>query len=315
MVSSEVLVTSVVFKIIAMITGIWGNITVLIYVILLRKEKTTTSYLVAHLAFADLLLCLTFYPMFIVEFVQALLDVDSDQDLFCKLSRSSIWALLFASVASLLAITVDRCLYIVKPLKYTLIMTSRRAFLAISAIWTAASGLFITFHIYFAKDNSGYRSLCAINSHLAYFVRVFMFYIPIASTLLLNVWILSVARKQQRQILTKTQILGANGNRSESAKRISYVYGFFHAVKAAKTFFIVVVFLSFCVFVPLVIGLVLGISCSISCRQIWYVIFEYEFYGINSIVNAFIYGMRHFSYRKVCGYIFFKLFSRRSQRK
>ena len=314
MISSEVLVISVVFKIIAMIIGIWGNITVLIYIIFLRKQKTTTSYLVAHLAFADLLLCLTFYPVWIIEFIQALLDIDSDQDLFCKLSRSSIWALLFASVASILVISVDGCLYIVKPLKYPLIMTSRRAFLAISGIWTAASGLFITFQIYFTKNNLAYRSYCPIQyRYIVYFVRVFMFYIPIVSTLVLNVWILSVARKQQRKILAETKIFGLNGDSSESAERISYVCGFFHAVKAAKTFFIVVVVLSFCVFIPAVVGLAVGISCRISCRQIWFVIFEYEFYGINSVVNAFIYGMRHFSYRKVCGYNCFPAVQKRKR--
>ena len=124
----------VVLKFIAMIIGVLGNITVIIYIILLREKRTATSYLVGNLALADLLVCLTFYPIWIIEFIQTILNIDSDQDLFCKLSRSTIWSLLFASVATLLAITVDRFLYIVKPLKYPLIVTKRRVFLAISAI-------------------------------------------------------------------------------------------------------------------------------------------------------------------------------------
>jgi hypothetical protein len=78
-------------------------------------------------------------------------------------------------------------------------------------------------------------------------------------------------------------------------------------VKAAKTFSIVVALLTFFVFTPAVIRLTIELSCSELCRQIWFVVLQYEFYGINSIVNAFIYGMRHIKYRKAYGNILFKI--------
>ena len=59
---NNVLLCSLVFKFIAMIIGILGNVTVIVYTIFSNKEKTATSYLVGNLAFADLLMCLTFYP-------------------------------------------------------------------------------------------------------------------------------------------------------------------------------------------------------------------------------------------------------------
>ena len=133
-VPNNVLLFSVVFKFIAMIVGVLGNVTVIIHTIFSCKEKTTTSYLVGNLALADLLVCLTFYPIWIVEFIQTILNIDSDQDLFCKLSRSTLWAFMFASIATLFAITVDRYLYIVKPLTYPHIVTHRRMFLAVSGI-------------------------------------------------------------------------------------------------------------------------------------------------------------------------------------
>ena len=316
MVSSNVLLFSVVFKFIAMIIGVLGNITVIFHTIFLTKKKTATSCLMGNLALADLLLCLTFYPTWIIEFIQTILNIDNDQDLFCKLSRSSIWALLFVSVATLLAITFDRYYYIVKPLKYPLIVTRRRVFLAISGIWLAASCLFIVFQIHFTNDNSRYRSLCDIpDDNIAHFVRIFMFYIPLSSMLFLNVRILSVARRQRKRILAETKISDVNNNNDESTKRMSYVHRFFHCLKTAKTFLIVVVVSSFCVFTPTVVGLALGLSCSTSCKQMWYVVFEYEFYGINSIVNAFIYGMRHIRYRRTYRYILSKLIPCRSPAK
>jgi hypothetical protein len=65
-----------------------------------------------------------------------------------------MWTLVFASVATLLAIAVDRYLYIVKPLKYPLIVTKRRVCLAISVIWLTTCCLFIGLLIHF-----GYVSL------------------------------------------------------------------------------------------------------------------------------------------------------------
>ena len=91
-ISNNVLLFSVVFKFIVMIIGILGNVTVMIYTIFLNKEKTATSYLVGNLALADLLVCLTLYPIWIVEFIRIILKIDIDQELFCKFSRATMWA-------------------------------------------------------------------------------------------------------------------------------------------------------------------------------------------------------------------------------
>ena len=96
---NNVLLCSVVFRFIAMIIGILGNVTVIIYGISSIKEKTTTSYLVGNLALADLLMCLTFYPTWIIEFIQIMLNIDNDQDFFCKVNRATTWAFMSASTA------------------------------------------------------------------------------------------------------------------------------------------------------------------------------------------------------------------------
>ena len=106
-----------------MIIGVLGNVTVIIHTIFLSKEKTATFYLVRNLALAGLLLCLMFYPIWIIEFIQIIVNIDGDEDLFCKFSRATLWAFMFASIATLLAITVDRYVYIVNLLKYLLIVT------------------------------------------------------------------------------------------------------------------------------------------------------------------------------------------------
>ncbi len=300
----EILIWSVVFKFIAMIIGVLGNITVIIYTIFTSKERTATSYLVGNLALADLLVCLTFYPVWMIEFIQTILNIDSDQDIFCKLSRSTIWAFLVASVSTLLAITVDRYFYVVKPLRYPLIVTKRRVLVAMSGIWLTACCVFVVLLVYYRKFNETSRSLCYVDPNVLYFTTTFAAYFPLTLILILNIWILIVAKKQRKRILAETRVAPA----FTSANKTSALNRLFHALKTVKTFSIVVAMLVFCILTPTVVGLVLIKSlCSNTCLQLWFVVFNYEFYGVNSIINAFIYGMRHIKYRKAYGHILFQV--------
>ena len=305
---NNVLLCSVVFKFIAMIFGILGNVTVIIYAIFSIKEKTATSYLVGNLALADLLMCLTFYPTWIIEFIQTMLNIDSDQDLFCKFSRSTTLAFLFASIATLLAITVDRYLYIVKSLRYLLIVTHRRVFLVVSGIWTTACCLFILGYIHFRSYGIQFRSFCFVPKGADYFTKAFVVYLPLVLIIFLNFHLLFVAQQQRRRILAETTIASADNSAEQSTSKMSIVLEFFVALKSAKTFAIVVAVLTVCVLIPTVVGRILAKFCDVPCPQFWYVVVNYELYGINSVVNAFIYGMRHVKYRKAYQHILFKLF-------
>ena len=92
--------------------------------------------------------------------------------------------------------------------------------------------------------------------------------------------------------------------------RMSIVLRFLVALKAAKTFATVVAaVLTFCILTPTVVRPIIEKFCDAPCRKIWFVVLNYQIYGINSVVNAFIYGMRHARYRKPYLHILFKLFS------
>ena len=305
----NVLLCSVVFKFIAMIIGVLGNVTVIIYAIFSNKEKTATSYLIGNLALADLLVCLTFYPIWIIEFIQIMLSIDNDQDFFCKFSRATTYAFMFASVATLLAITVDRYLYIVKPLRYPQIVTHRRVFLAVSGIWITACCIFIVWYIHVRSTE--FRSGCEIPKNIRYFTEAFAIYFSPILIFSLNFHLLSVARRQRKRILAEATIASADNSTGESTSRMSFVLQFFVALKLAKTFAIVVAVLTICILTPTVVGQIVKRKqfCDRSCRQFWYFVFHFELYGINSVVNVLIYGMRHVKYRKAYLHILFKLFS------
>ena len=225
---------SVVCKFIAMIIGVLGN-AVILYTVFLSKGKTTTAYLMGNLALADLLVCLTLYPMWIAEFILIMLHIDSDQDLFCKFSRATMWAFMFASTATLLAITVDCYLYIVKPLRYPRIVTHRRVFVAVSGIWMTAWCLFTVHYINDKRSKSDYRSFCKIPCIVNYFTNAFAAYIPLTLIFLLNFRILSVARKQRKRILAETTISSADDSAEESPRRkISFGAWIFRRFKISE---------------------------------------------------------------------------------
>ena len=83
---------------------------------------------------------------------------------------------------------------------------------------------------------------------------------------------------------------------------------FLVALKSAKTFAIAFAVLIICTLVPAVVGPILDHFCTPRCQQIWYLFLHYELNGINSIMNAFIYGLRHVKYRKAYLHALFKLF-------
>ena len=306
---NSVLLCSVLYKFIAMIIGVLGNLTVILHTIFSSKEKTVTSYLVGNLALADLLVCLTFYPVWIMEFIQIMLNIDNDQDLFCKFSRAVVWAIMFASIATLLAITVDRYVFIIKPLRYSQIVTHRRVFFAVAGIWITSCCLLILFYIHYKSFDTEFRSFCNILDSIGDFMDVIVVYFPLTLIFLLNFHILLVARKQRKRILAETMMTRVHNSTEESANKMNFVVTFLVALKAAKTFAIVVAVLTICILTPTVVGRILIEFYSARFQQIWYVVFNYEFNGINSVVNAFIYGMRHVKYRKAYLNILFKLFS------
>ena len=153
-----------------------------------------------------------------------------------------------------------------------------------------------------------FRSSCYIPESVYYFTSAFVGYLPLILIFFLNVHIFSVARKQRKRILAETTIVCVENSIEESANRMSFVLRFFVALKAAKTFAIVVAVLTVCILTPTVVGHIIDKFCT-SCKQVWFLVFHYELYGINSVVNAFIYGMRHVNYRKAYLHILFKLFS------
>ncbi|KAJ8347108.1 hypothetical protein SKAU_G00285090 [Synaphobranchus kaupii] len=117
------------------IFGVLGNALVILSVACHRHLRTVTHYFIANLAVADLLLSLAVLPFSATfellgrwVFGRPLCNAWAALDVLCCT----------ASIMSLCAISVDRCIGVSYPLRYPAIVTQRRGLLALAAVWSLA---------------------------------------------------------------------------------------------------------------------------------------------------------------------------------
>jgi hypothetical protein len=157
-------IAMIIFASLCIIVGIIGNIGVIAYNIFMNHSKTPTTYFVINLAISDIIVCLTLFPPWLVEFVSILKSTSiMKHRLFCKIEMTTTFTCIALSVGNLLAINVDRCIFITKPLKYPGIMTWKRAYILLAVIWILA---FINAKLTFfnTEEVPGRRLICYITN-------------------------------------------------------------------------------------------------------------------------------------------------------
>jgi len=97
-----------------------------------RSLRTVTNMFIGSLAVADFLLgfvCLPFYALFYID------STFARYKYLCLLKYCTVLVSMTGSLYSLVAISVDRYIAILHPLKYPIIMTKKKAKIIISGIW------------------------------------------------------------------------------------------------------------------------------------------------------------------------------------
>ena len=191
--SANVLIVFIVFKCLFFIVGILGNACVIIYNVFVNRAKTPTSYFVVNLAINDFLTCCIIYPTWITKFVRSVLGVTNDQKLYCFVYQISPISVLL-SILTLLAITVDKFIFINWPLRYHVIVTWRRTYFALLMIWVFGI-ILIPFLILFTTTEP-----CGLKMFLSVSVFVSYICIPFFIISVLNYKICKIVREQRLKI-------------------------------------------------------------------------------------------------------------------
>lgn len=304
---SNFLLGIVIFKSFCIVCGVLGNLGVIIFNIFLNNSKTPTTYLVVNLAVADLLACLTIYPIWIIEFVQIITGIDGNETFFCKFSYSSATLSVSVSVLTLLAISFDRFLFITWPLKYPMMMTWLRVYILLCAIWVSVllyQPLLILYNV-----PSELRGVCQSSTVVTLVCVTIYVYLPITLIFFFNYKIFKLARDQRRKI-AETSLASESDVPSSSVQNINFSRRrIIRELKVIKTFAIVIGAFLFCLTPFSIVAAVDSLFCK-SCVPLSLVIILGDLAGVNSILNPFIYSIRHAEYRTAFRRHFLSLWSR-----
>ena len=298
----------VVLLCLAVSIGLVGNIAILIYNIFLVETKTPTTYFVVNLSISDIIVCCSFYPSWMVEFINILAGKDSNAKMICIIGVATSGTSAALSIANLLAITYDRFIYISRPLKYPLIMTWRRTRIILATIWLLA---IVNANLLLWNTQNGVRRLyCNIHPSVLPVYGVFNLFLPTIAILLLNYKIFKVAKTQRSKVRNSQGKTNVNPPTSTSLPNTtsSTRGNLQRQLELVKTFGIIVgVFLASTL--PFMITATVELHvCRAYCIDTrWYIIANLLL-GTNSILNPYIYGARNKNFKTRISHLFSRYF-------
>ncbi len=310
--SYQFLIGLMIFKCISIVFGVLGNIGVIIINVFMNKEKSPTTWLIVNLSITDLLVCLTIYPIWIVELVQIVSGIQSDEKFFCKFIYSSGGVSIFLSILTLLAISFDKYLFITWPLKYPSLMTWQRVRVLVCTMWVWALAILPFSVIYIGTGEV--RGVCRVSNEFVLFAFIVYIYIPLTLIIFFNYKIFKIAWRQRRRIVARSMTqynLGMQAGNCDPTNEQTMQTGsstndqnalwqrITKELKQLRTFLIVIGVLLVC-FIPYSLAVTLHkLACN--CIPVALRMIFSELIAVNSIVNPFIYGIRHKKYRNVYG--------------
>ena len=167
--------------------------------------KTTTNWFVLSLAVADFGVGALYFPRYSFCSIH---DKDCvNQAVIVVFSLGA--ALVFASLTNLCTLMLDRYLAIVHPLRYFTLMTKRRLALLISAAWSLAGFVFISFLVCLLGTSGSTHQV------IAKFITLFLMALSIFACIFLlfaSIRIFLIARKHGKQRLHLMTQLSFNHN-------------------------------------------------------------------------------------------------------
>ncbi|KAM9334767.1 dopamine receptor D4 related sequence [Symphorus nematophorus] len=173
---------------------ILGNVLVCLSVLTERSLKTATNYFIISLAVADLLLAMLVLPLYVYsEFLGGVWTLST---YVCDALMTMDVMLCTASILNLCAISVDRYIAVVVPLKYNRNQFSVRQLSLITATWVLSLG--VASPVLFGLNQVPGRdpSVCRLeDKRFVVYSSVCSFFVPCPIMLLLYYWMFRGLRR------------------------------------------------------------------------------------------------------------------------
>ncbi|KAL0962724.1 hypothetical protein UPYG_G00344490 [Umbra pygmaea] len=173
---------------------ILGNVLVCLSVLTERSLKTATNYFIISLSVADLLLAVLVLPLYVYsEFLGGIWTLST---YICDALMTMDVMLCTASILNLCAISVDRYIAVVVPLKYNRNQFSMRQLVLITATWVLS--LVVASPVIFGLNRVPGRNptVCKLeDDHFVVYSSVCSFFVPCPVMLFLYYWMFRGLRR------------------------------------------------------------------------------------------------------------------------
>ncbi len=306
--SSRFIIGVIITSSLCLFLGILGNVGVIMYNIFMTHTKIPTTYFVTNLAVSDIIVCCSFFPTWIVKSSQILDGGDEGStNMICKISVSTSGTSVALSAANLLAITIDRFIFISRPLKYPVIMTWKKTYFMLALVWVLC---IIHAGILFSQNHDDADLIyCRTNSQTVLAIDLFAFYIPVVTLVYLNYKIFKVARRQGRKVATQPAFFPSNHSNSLSPAS-SFTRATIRQLKLIRTFLVLLGMFLLC-FIPYAVVKTMDMFPCTSghCVPTGVYVGCVLLVGVNSVCNPFIYGIRLKEYRNALRNAISKIYS------
>lgn len=209
-----------------LIVGVALNVAVIWCIFYKRLYSEPTFILLLNLSVTNFLLYVTFLPFSIVtgfagEFIFG--STNSTRCMVCKVGVV-LTLLTLMSLHSVVLISVDRFVFIKKPLRYHKLVTVKRTLLAVVVVWLLCLGLSLPPLV--GVGNIAYSqalSNCILNIHVERGYTLLLVgeaILPLSLLLLTTVWVVCIAWKQLRKIYRINMASASAAEREQFMERV-----------------------------------------------------------------------------------------------
>ncbi|KPM06183.1 7 transmembrane receptor (rhodopsin family)-like protein 8 [Sarcoptes scabiei] len=265
--NSNLRVTLIVLLSLMIVCTIVGNILVCLSVILVRKLRHPSNYLLVSLAISDLCVAVLVMPLALqYELTQswklsnAICDLWVSFDVTCCTS----------SILNLCTISIDRYLAITKPLTYGVRRTTTRILSFIVLVWIASCLISIPPVLIFGNEHGSMKQpRCEVSQNLGYqlYATLGAFYIPLLVMIVMYYKIYVAAKKvvdaelrDQRSIYSENDLMERDSQILTSKQRSSNAL---RERKASITLGIIMTAFTFCWLPFFILALLRPFSASV----------------------------------------------------
>ena len=175
------------------VVAVVGNGLVIFLITTRPSLRTTTNWFVLSLAVADFGVGAVWYPRL---YLCRMLNTERCDNVAVKIAFSIGMICGFASMTNLCALTLDRYLAIVHPLRYVTFMTKKRVALLVSAAWGVAFLLGVSYSVmWFALSGNPPDLSIKIWIYIVIVIQIFVVIVLPISTLRIFLVVRGIARR------------------------------------------------------------------------------------------------------------------------